>query len=188
MNHALRLIAAWLLLTVALAFSGCAPKAQLMVWRPAELNINGLERLAILDFEGEQQSGKIARSALQAQLFDNKYYTLVDQAELARVRPVIREDGTPDSAAAIEAARSTNRTETAMKAIEAKGTALITGASTGIGAIYADRLAKRGHDVGKIDGFLGAKTRAAVKKEQIRLGLPADSYPTAELVERLRRG
>lgn len=46
-------------------------------------------------------------------------------------------------------------------------------------------LAKRGHVVGKIDGVIGAQTRAAVKKEQLRLGMPADSYPTPELLARL---
>ncbi len=47
-------------------------------------------------------------------------------------------------------------------------------------------LAARGYDVGEIDGKLGAQTRAAVKDAQKKLGLPADSYPTAELVARLR--
>ena len=48
-------------------------------------------------------------------------------------------------------------------------------------------LNRRGYNVGEPDGKLGAATRAAVKAAQMKLGLPADSYPTAELVERLRR-
>ncbi len=47
------------------------------------------------------------------------------------------------------------------------------------------KLVARGHDVGNIDGIIGAKTRAAVQAEQIRLGLPADAWPTAELLDRL---
>jgi lytic murein transglycosylase len=47
------------------------------------------------------------------------------------------------------------------------------------------RLTERGHDVGDIDGILGAKTREAVRSEQRRLGLPADAWPTAELLLRL---
>ena len=48
-----------------------------------------------------------------------------------------------------------------------------------------EKLAARGHDVGKIDGVLGALTRAAVQKEQIRLGLPADAWPTPDLLAAL---
>ncbi|WP_371170404.1 lytic murein transglycosylase [Aliiroseovarius sp. 2305UL8-7] len=47
------------------------------------------------------------------------------------------------------------------------------------------KLQSRGHDVGKVDGILGAKTRAAVQKEQMRLGLPADAWPTARLLNAL---
>jgi lytic murein transglycosylase len=38
---------------------------------------------------------------------------------------------------------------------------------------------------GEADGKLGSATRAAVKKAQMKLGLPADSYPTLELINRL---
>ena len=47
------------------------------------------------------------------------------------------------------------------------------------------KLSARGHDVGKIDGILGAKTRAAIQAEQVRLGLPADAWPTAQLLKAL---
>jgi lytic murein transglycosylase len=49
-------------------------------------------------------------------------------------------------------------------------------------------LARAGYDVGKIDGFLGLKSRQAVKAMQIKFGLPADSYPTEELLARMRAG
>lgn len=43
-----------------------------------------------------------------------------------------------------------------------------------------------GEDIGEPDGKVGAKTRAAIKRAQIKVGLPADSYPTTELLQRLR--
>jgi lytic murein transglycosylase len=50
-------------------------------------------------------------------------------------------------------------------------------------------LIKQGYEgVGEVDGKFGAGTRAATKKAQIKYGLPADSYPTAELLERLGGG
>lgn len=47
------------------------------------------------------------------------------------------------------------------------------------------KLQARGHDVGGVDGILGAGTRAAVQDVQQELGMPADAWPTQALLNRL---
>lgn len=47
------------------------------------------------------------------------------------------------------------------------------------------RLQARGFDTGGTTGILGANTRAAVQDVQAELGLPADAWPTPELLRRL---
>jgi lytic murein transglycosylase len=47
-------------------------------------------------------------------------------------------------------------------------------------------LIRHGYDVGGADGKLGTATRVAVKAVQVKLGLPADAYPTPDLITRLR--
>jgi uncharacterized protein len=77
---------------------------------------------------------------------------------------------------------------------QSKGTALITGASSGIGAVYADRLAKRGYDL-----ILVARNAARLEALSARLkretgrsvtSLPADLNDKADLakVETALRG
>ena len=62
------------------------------------------------------------------------------------------------------------------------------GAALRAGQGIAELLVRAGYDVGKIDGFLGLKSRQAVKAMQMKYGLPADSYPTEELLARMRAG
>jgi lytic murein transglycosylase len=49
-------------------------------------------------------------------------------------------------------------------------------------------LVRAGFDVGKVDGVLGQQSRTAIKAMQVKYGLPADSWPTAELLARMRGG
>jgi lytic murein transglycosylase len=48
------------------------------------------------------------------------------------------------------------------------------------------QLTRLGYKIGEVDGKLGLATRAAVKAVQLKLGVPADSYPSPDLVERVR--
>ncbi|GAB1582504.1 lytic murein transglycosylase [Phyllobacterium phragmitis] len=48
-----------------------------------------------------------------------------------------------------------------------------------------EKLAARGYEMGKIDGVFGLLTRDAVRAEQLRLGMPADAWPTVELLNKL---
>jgi lytic murein transglycosylase len=47
-------------------------------------------------------------------------------------------------------------------------------------------LVRGGFNVGKVDGVMGLQSRSAVKAMQIKYGMPADSWPTAELLARMR--
>ncbi|MCA1477627.1 SDR family oxidoreductase [Bradyrhizobium sp. NBAIM08] len=72
------------------------------------------------------------------------------------------------------------------------GTALITGASTGIGAIYADRVAKRGHDLilvarnrqrlASLARRLGNETGRKVETVEADLTSPADLRRVEQLI------
>ncbi|MDE0968211.1 MAG: lytic murein transglycosylase [Octadecabacter sp.] len=47
------------------------------------------------------------------------------------------------------------------------------------------KLEGHGYDVGGADGILGARSRIAIQAEQIRLGMPADAWPTIALLNAL---
>ena len=47
-------------------------------------------------------------------------------------------------------------------------------------------LKSKGFDVGEVDGILGRNTRQSVRKIQLELGLPGDSWPTKNLLKKLK--
>lgn len=48
------------------------------------------------------------------------------------------------------------------------------------------RLAGLGYPIGKIDGRIGETSRDIIRQHQVKLGLPADGYPSPALLARLR--
>jgi len=95
----------WTMLAVTAA--GCTQNVTLGVWRPAEFDVSGIHRLAVLDFEGPDDTGKTASAALVSQLWENGHYELVNQSQLGQAASVASPQGDPpDVQAALEAARA----------------------------------------------------------------------------------
>jgi tetratricopeptide (TPR) repeat protein len=91
---------------VALAAGGCAPhKATLQVFRPAQQDLAGVERVAVLDFHAPAGGAEEARQAIVSRFAENRSYTLVEPAVLAAMAPITSPDGKTDRQAALDAAR-----------------------------------------------------------------------------------
>jgi hypothetical protein len=97
----------WIVVLVVVLATGCAQTAHFQVWQPAELDVAGIHRLAILEFRGPGQMAQPARSELVARLWDSGFYNIVDPTELniAVQTGGVNADGKPDIGVAIDAGR-----------------------------------------------------------------------------------
>ena len=94
---------ALLILVFSLCASGCVSTTSVQVWEPAQADVSGIRRVAVLEFRGPENQGQIARSTIIAELAENGFYEMVDQGQLGMI---YGPDGSTDVNRAIQAARS----------------------------------------------------------------------------------
>lgn len=79
------------LILAAFALSGCVHTAVVKRWQPAQIDVAGLQRVAVIDFSGEH--GSAVSAAFADRLSENQFYSLVDRSEF---QPVLRTSFTGD--------------------------------------------------------------------------------------------
>jgi hypothetical protein len=70
---------------VILCLFGCSPKTTIQMTRPAEVDVGGINRIAIMDFRGGGNSGASAASVFTSKLFETGFYTIVERTELQKI-------------------------------------------------------------------------------------------------------
>jgi hypothetical protein len=73
-------VCAWL----ALLMQGCAITAPATAWQPAAVDVDGMQRLCVIEFSGEH--GRSVAAALTTRLWENEFYTLVDASDVSPIR------------------------------------------------------------------------------------------------------
>ena len=80
-----RLLTAILLFSMMFVLTHCAQKTAIQVLKPAEIDVGGIKRIAILDFRGPHGTGEKIASIFTSKLFATNFYTLVERSELQKV-------------------------------------------------------------------------------------------------------
>jgi len=71
-----------LLLTVA----GCFPSYILVpVRKPAQIDISGVRKIAVVDFQGPENSGAISASMLTTKLFETKHFQIYERKQISQI-------------------------------------------------------------------------------------------------------
>ncbi|MBX3436045.1 MAG: tetratricopeptide repeat protein [Planctomycetaceae bacterium] len=78
-------------LLMAIFLSGCAHRVAVTAWKPAAIDVGGLENLALLEFSGPQ--GPRVAAALESRLWDNGFYAVVDHHDSRTIRWASATDG-----------------------------------------------------------------------------------------------
>ncbi len=68
---------------IVLATTGCAPSMMVPVTRPAEINLRGINKIAIGELRGE--GGAVISDLLTTRLFESGKFEVVDRANLERI-------------------------------------------------------------------------------------------------------
>lgn len=82
---------------------GCASTAHLTVWEPAKVDVTGMQRIAVFDFDGP--GGQILAEKLNDELKDAKFYEVVDRSEWQPQAQELRDQGVPRKRVPYELAR-----------------------------------------------------------------------------------
>ncbi len=75
-----------LFFSILLFLTGCAPTVvNLPVYKPAEIDIKGIKKIAILDFSGPENSGTLASSMLTSELLNSKFFQIFERSKVDQI-------------------------------------------------------------------------------------------------------
>lgn len=73
-----------ILLLIPLVFS-CSQKVMINVTKPAQYNVSDIRRIAIFDFNGPANSGKLMSGKFTNQLWKSQYFSIMERKELNKI-------------------------------------------------------------------------------------------------------